>query len=147
MLLESAGLELGDPAWAGADHSLADELLRPSVIYTPAVPGTARRPGRRSARLCPHHRRRHRRQPAAGAARDLGAVLERSAWEEPQVFKEIKRLGWVAEDSDRVFNRGVGMALVVDPGAAGEAAQALARAGQPASVIGEVVAGAGIVFR
>ena len=37
VLLERAGLELGDPAWAGADHSVADELLRPSVIYTPAV--------------------------------------------------------------------------------------------------------------
>ncbi len=48
---------------------------------------------------------------------------------------------------DRVFNRGVGMALVVDPGSAGEALQALARAGQPASVIGEVVAGAGVAFR
>ena len=37
VLLERAGLALGDPAWAGAAHSVADELLRPSVIYTPAV--------------------------------------------------------------------------------------------------------------
>ena len=37
VLLERAGLDLGDPAWEGADHSVADELLRPSVIYTPAV--------------------------------------------------------------------------------------------------------------
>ncbi len=29
--LERAGLALGDPAWAGAEHSVADELLRPSV--------------------------------------------------------------------------------------------------------------------
>ena len=148
VLLERAGLELGDPAWAGADHSLADELLRPSVIYTPAVLALRAALGD-ALHACAHITgggivgNLPRALPA-----DLGAVLERSAWEEPQVFKEIKRLGWVAEDEmDRVFNRGVGMALVVDPGAAGEAAQALARAGQPASVIGEVVAGAGIVFR
>ena len=71
-----------------------------------------------------------------------------AAWEEPRVFKEIQRLGWVAEDEmDRVFNRGVGMALVVDPGSAGEALRALEQAGQRASVIGEVVAGEGVAFR
>ncbi len=37
VLLERAGRSLGDPAWAGAAHTLADELLFPSVIYTPAV--------------------------------------------------------------------------------------------------------------
>ena len=37
VLLERAGRSLGDPAWAGATHTVADELLRPSVIYTPAV--------------------------------------------------------------------------------------------------------------
>jgi phosphoribosylformylglycinamidine cyclo-ligase len=37
VLLERAGLDLGDPAWDGADVTVADELLRPSVIYAPAV--------------------------------------------------------------------------------------------------------------
>jgi phosphoribosylaminoimidazole (AIR) synthetase len=48
---------------------------------------------------------------------------------------------------DRVFNRGVGMALVLDAGAAAEALLALEQAGQPASVIGAVVAGAAVTFR
>jgi hydrogenase maturation factor len=39
------------------------------------------------------------------------------------------------------------MALVVDPGSAGEALRALEQAGQRASVIGEVVAGEGVAFR
>jgi phosphoribosylformylglycinamidine cyclo-ligase len=144
VLLESAGLELGDPAWTGADHSVADELLRPSVIYTPAVLALGD-----GLHACAHITgggiggNLPRALPA-----DLGAVLERSAWEEPRVFKEIQRLGWVAEDEmDRVFNRGVGMALVVDPGSAGEALRALEQAGQRASVIGEVVAGEGVAFR
>src|SRR5690606_4333620 len=34
---EVAGLGLDDPAWPGADVTVADELLQPSVIYAPAV--------------------------------------------------------------------------------------------------------------
>ena len=47
---------------------------------------------------------------------------------------------------DRVFNRGVGMALVLDAGAADAALRVLDEAGQRASVIGEVVAGSGVRF-
>src|SRR5437870_8240484 len=36
-LLEVDGRPLDGPAWEGAHHSLADELLRPSVIYAPAL--------------------------------------------------------------------------------------------------------------
>ena len=37
MLCERAGLPLEGPAWPGATVTLGEELLRPSVIYTPAV--------------------------------------------------------------------------------------------------------------
>src|SRR4030081_2499976 len=37
VLLERAGRALDGPAFQGAHHSLADELLVPSVIYAPAV--------------------------------------------------------------------------------------------------------------
>jgi phosphoribosylformylglycinamidine cyclo-ligase len=149
VLLERAGLELGDPAWAGADHSVADELLRPSVIYTPAVLAVRGALGE-ALHACAHITgggivgNLPRALPP-----DLGAVLRRSAWSEPRVFAEIQRLGAVAEDEmDRVFNRGVGMALVLDAGSADEGLRALERAGRPASVIGEVVAGgAGVRFQ
>src|SRR3954454_9025289 len=36
-LLDRAGRDLGGAAWPGAHHSLADELLKPSVIYAPAM--------------------------------------------------------------------------------------------------------------
>ncbi len=63
------------------------------------------------------------------------------------MFAEIQRLGAVAEDEmDRVFNRGVGMALVVDAGAAESTLSVLGDAGQPGAVIGEVVAGSGVRF-
>jgi phosphoribosylformylglycinamidine cyclo-ligase len=69
------------------------------------------------------------------------AVLTRSSWSEPRIFGEIQRLGAVEEaEMDRVFNRGVGMTLVVAVDAADEALAALAEAGHPSTVIGEVQA-------
>jgi phosphoribosylformylglycinamidine cyclo-ligase len=149
VLLERAGLALEDPAWHGADHSVADELLRPSVIYTPAVLALRTALGD-DLHACAHITgggivgNLPRALPAA-----LGAVLERSAWEEPRVFSEIQRLGWVAEEEmDRVFNRGLGMALVLNAGRTGDALRALEVAGHPATLVGEVVAGsAGVSFR
>ncbi|HEY5386054.1 MAG TPA: phosphoribosylformylglycinamidine cyclo-ligase [Acidimicrobiales bacterium] len=149
VLLERAGFELEDPAWAGADHSVADELLRPSVIYSPAVLALRGTVGN-AFHACAHITgggivgNLPRVLPAG-----LSAVLDRSTWREPQVFAEIQRLGSVAEDEmDRVFNRGVGMALVIDAASTGEALRALEGAGQSATVIGEVVAGAtGVRFR
>ena len=148
VLLERAGLDLGDPAWEGASHSVADELLRPSLIYTPAVLAARAALGG-ALHGCAHITgggivgNLPRALPD-----DLGARLERSAWEEPRIFAEIERLGAVdGAEMDRVFNRGVGMALVLDAGAVDGALAVLAGAGQPASVIGAVVdGGAGVRF-
>ena len=142
VLLDRAGLELAAPAWDGADHTLADELLRPSVIYTPAVLRVRDALGG-ALHACAH-------VTGGGLVGNLprilpegsGAVLDRGAWDEPRVFAEIQRLGSVTEDEmDRVFNRGIGLALVVDAGAADDALRSLAETGPAASVIGEVVAG------
>jgi phosphoribosylformylglycinamidine cyclo-ligase len=69
------------------------------------------------------------------------AVLDR-AWPVPPVFGWLARTGGIAADEMlRVFNCGVGMALVVvDPDAA---IAALREAGQDALVIGRIEAGAG----
>ena len=142
VLLERAGLELAAPAWDGADQTLADELLRPSVIYTPAVLRVREALGE-ALHACAH-------VTGGGLVGNLprvlpeglGAVLDRTAWDEPRVFAEIQRLGSVADDEmDRVFNRGIGMALVVDAGTVEDARTALAANGPAAPVIGEVVAG------
>jgi phosphoribosylformylglycinamidine cyclo-ligase len=158
VLLERAGRGLGEPAWSGAGHSLADELLRPSVIYTPAV--LAVRAALASAdaaagsggglHACAHI-------TGGGIVGNLprvlpeglGADLDRTAWVEPRIFEEIQRLGSVEEaEMDRVFNRGVGMALVVSADAVEPALAALAGAGQPSTVIGTVVdTQSGVVIR
>ena len=72
-----------------------------------------------------------------------GAVLDRSTWPEPRVFAEIQRLGAVDDgEMDRVFNRGIGMLLVVDPAAGDDVLDVLDSAGQHGgAIIGSVVAG------
>jgi len=139
---EYAGHALGDPAWDGADHSLADELLRPSVIYTPSVLALRDAIGS-SLHACAHI-------TGGGIVGNLprvlpdgvGAVLERSSWAEPRIFSEIQRLGSVDEaEMDRVFNRGIGMVVMLDPERVDDALASLAAAGQPSTVIGAVVVG------
>ncbi|MHB1535658.1 MAG: phosphoribosylformylglycinamidine cyclo-ligase [Acidimicrobiales bacterium] len=139
-LLDVAGRSLGDPAWAGATTSLADELLRPSVIYAPAVLSLldvvevhalahitgGGLPGNLPRVLPP----------------DVDAVVERGRWPEPRLFGEIAAAGAVApEEMERVFNLGIGMVAVVDPGDADAALGALRDAGQPAGVIGRLAPG------
>jgi phosphoribosylformylglycinamidine cyclo-ligase len=147
VLFERAGLGLDDPAWPGAAVSVADELLRPSVIYAPAVLAA------RSALGDGLHSCAHitgggivgnlpRALPVA-----LGATLERGAWSEPRIFEEIRRLGQIDQDEmDRVFNRGVGMALVVAAEAVEAALSGLRASGVEATVIGRVTDGSGIRY-
>jgi phosphoribosylformylglycinamidine cyclo-ligase len=147
VLLERAGLDLGDPAWEGADVTVADELLRPSVIYAPAVLAAGAAIGD-ALHACAHITGGGIVGNVPRALPEgLGAVVRRSAWEEPRIFEEIRRLGDVDEDEmDRVFNRGIGMALVVDASGVEGVLLALAGAGRPSAVIGEVTAGSGVQF-
>ena len=148
MLIERAGRALDDPAWAGAARSVADELLVPSVLYAPAVlaaigvlgPGAVKAAAHITGGGIPGNL-------ARALPGDCDAVVDRP-WERPALFDEIQRLGDVADDEmARVFNLGVGMVLVVSAEAAGRVVGELAGAGRPASVVGQVVEGAGdVVF-
>jgi phosphoribosylformylglycinamidine cyclo-ligase len=117
------------------------------VIYTPAVLA-ARAAGGDALHACAHITGGGIVGNLPRALADgLGAVLQRSAWEEPRIFEEIRRLGAVEEgEMDRVFNRGIGMALMVDASGVDGVLTALAAAGRPGTVIGEVAAGSGVQF-
>ena len=144
VLLERGGRALDDPAFDGAHHSLAEELLKPSVIYAPAVMaligaadvhGLAHITGGgitgNLARVLP-----------AGAA----AEVDRRSWEPPRIFGEIQTLGGVDDaEMGRVFNLGVGMIAVVSEGDAYAAIDVLRGHGHRASEIGRVVEGEGDV--
>ena len=147
VLLERAGLGLDDPAWPGAHHTLADELLAPSVVYAPAVLGALRTLGADAVHAAAH-------VTGGGLPGNLvrvipdgtDAVVDRGAWDEPRVFDEIRRLGDVDEDEmARVFNLGVGMVLVVAADRASAVVDALGGSGCPAVVMGRVAEGTGRV--
>ena len=144
VLLERAGLSLDDPAWPGAEHTLADELLRPSVIYAPALTALAQ--------AVDVHALAH--VTGGGLAGNLSRVLPtgcdaeigRDRWEEPEIFGQIRLHGEVSdEEMARVFNLGIGMVAVVPAPEADGAVRLLRDRGFPAYEIGEIVAGEGRV--
>lgn len=144
VLLEEAGRPLDGPAWDGAGHTLADELLRPSVIYAPAVVAMARElPVRAAAHITgggiPGNLSRVLHA-------DYDAIVTESSWRVPRIFSEIESVGGIPhEEMAEVFNLGVGMVVVADREAAGDAVEFARSHGHGASVIGEVVAGSGRV--
>ncbi|TML42797.1 MAG: phosphoribosylformylglycinamidine cyclo-ligase [Actinobacteria bacterium] len=125
ILLEHARLPLDGPAYRGAAHSLADELLLPSVVYAPAVMALL---GRVEVRALAH-------VTGGGIPGNLARVLS-----------EIRRLGAVDdEEMARVFNLGVGMIAVVGPADEHRALDSLRSAGVGVARVGEVVPGRGQV--
>ena len=136
VLFDRAGLALEDELFGG--RTVADELLRPSVIYAPAV---GRLLGGVDVRAIAHI-------TGGGLVGNLPRVLpagvdaelERSAWEIPRVFGEIQRRGDVADDEmARVFNLGIGMVVVVRPGDVARTLDVLRSASHAAVQIGRLV--------
>lgn len=70
----------------------------------------------------------------------LAASIDTGSWEVPRIFEIMRHIGSVPEDDwRRTFNLGVGMIFVVPKNKADKARQLLARSGERAWVIGEVV--------
>ncbi len=143
-LLDDGRRPLDGPAWDGATVTLADELLRPSVIYAPAVLAML---GVTDVHAVAHI-------TGGGIPGNLPRVLpgdvdariDRATWDPPRIFAEIAAAGRVGdEEMARVFNLGIGMVVVVPPAATDAALVALAGAGHQPVVIGDLVAGAGRV--
>jgi phosphoribosylformylglycinamidine cyclo-ligase len=135
VLFDVAGLGLDDELFGG--RTVADELLVPSVIYAPAV---LRLLGDVDVRAVAH-------VTGGGLVGNLPRVLpdgvdahlDRSAWEVPRVFREIQRLGSVADDEmARVFNLGIGMVVAVPPSDVGRTLALLSDSGHRAVEIGRL---------
>ncbi len=139
VLLEHAGLPLNDIP-PGLAVPLAEELLRPTRIYVPAVlpllerftiKGMAHITGGGLPGNLP------RILPTG-----LQAELREGSWELPPVFKLIESAGPVRrEEMYRTFNMGVGFVLAVPPEQAAEVIDALSRTGTTAWHIGSVTTG------
>jgi phosphoribosylformylglycinamidine cyclo-ligase len=71
----------------------------------------------------------------------LKAAISRSAWKMPPLFEWLRREGEVAEaEMLRVFNCGIGMAIVVAAGSADAARRALTASGETVFRIGRIEA-------
>ncbi len=143
-LLDRAGRELDGPAWEGAHHSLADELLTPSVIYAPAMLELVAK--------VPVHAFAH--VTGGGIPDNLArvlpercdAVLDLGTWEVPRIFSEIQRSGGVSDaEMAQVCNLGLGMLAVVRADAVPEALDVVRAVGHDAWAVGEIVEGHGRV--
>lgn len=141
-LLERDRRPLDAPAWKGANHSLADELMRPSVIYAPAL--------LHALEHVDVHAYAH--VTGGGIASNLervlpdhgDAVIHRGKWEEPRIFDEIQRAGDVADpEMELVFNLGLGMLAVVAKDDAFKAVDSYRGSGHDAWIVGEITDGHG----
>ena len=144
VLLERVGLPLDGPAYEGAHHSLGEELLAPSVIFSPAIRALQRAVDVRGVAHI----------TGGGLPGNLNRVLpagtaaevEWGTWEVPPIFTEIQRLGAVSDDEmARVFNMGVGMVVVVPETDVFKALDTARAEGHRASIIGRIVTGDGDV--
>ncbi len=137
VLLEQGGYDLSVKL-PGIPHRLGDELLKPTPIYAPAVLDLIRRfdgvkgiahvtgggiPGNLARVLPPR----------------TEAVIDTSAWDPDPIFKVIAEKGAVeAVEMFRVFNMGIGMAVVVSPDSVEGVLDLLRSHGHHAHRIGEI---------
>ena len=144
IVFEVAECSLGEPAWEGAETTLADELLAPSVIYAPTV----------GAVLAEHEVHAVAHITGGGLIGNLprvmgtkvDALVDAKAWTPPRFFAELQAMGGISdEEMGRVFNMGVGMVLVVPQSQADGVLNTLATQEQRASIIGQLVHGSGCV--
>ncbi|MBI2932422.1 MAG: phosphoribosylformylglycinamidine cyclo-ligase [Planctomycetes bacterium] len=124
---------------------LGETLLKPTRIYAPAVREVLRRyKVKKAVRAIANI-------TGGGLIENLPRVLpkgcaaemQEGAWRLPPIFPYLQNLGEVPrEEMYRVFNMGVGMALVVAPHFTRPILRTLARVGEDAAIIGKIVKGA-----
>lgn len=128
----------------GCDGTVADVLLEPSVVYTPAildmvahttVHGLAHITGGGLPGNLP------RILPAT-----CDAVVDTSSWVPPAVFASIQQLGNVpGAEMYRTFNMGVGFVVVAPPAVSEEVIALLDAGDHQAGAIGHILPGTGHV--
>ena len=139
-LFEVGGMSVRDQI-PGAEATLAEALLKPHKSYVNAVlPLLQDVPGIRAIAHITgggFYDNLPRVLPT-----NLNAVITRSSWEVPSLFRLIQSAGNIADtEMFRAFNMGIGMILVVKAEDAAYVIQRLNEAGEFAGDIGELVTG------
>ena len=146
-LLEDAQMPLNAPVPELDGVTLADALLWPHRCYAPAILpllDLSPTPIKAMAHI------------TGGGLIDniprvlpagIGIQINKSAWDVPPLFRLIQAKGAVTEtEMFRVFNMGIGFALIVSPDAADHVLAHLKASGETAYRLGETISGEGVRF-
>lgn len=142
---------LDTPAFKGADFSLGDALIDPSVVYSSTMQKIYE-----DELAGDVHEGVHACAHITGGGlvnnivrvlpKDLDANVIRGSWEVPEIFNEIAREGNVATcEMEKVFNLGIGYALIVNPQAVEKVEEIISNCARTSYRIGEIVEGKGKV--
>jgi len=145
-IVQSRGLNINKPLEWTKGRSLGDVLLEPTKLYSPLisyilendkikVKGIANITGGgfydNIDRIIPDN---------------MDAVIHKGRWKIPAVFKALKELGNISEEEMfRVFNMGIGMAIIISSEGLEEFKDYVQKKGEDIILLGEVIAGTGRV--
>ena len=141
VVLETLGLALDatPPELGGA--SVADEMLRPTVIYARAFAALADVPWKAAAHITGGGLVENPPRIFAPGDDTLAVELDPKTWEVPPIMKLIAKAGVAELEMQRTFNMGLGMTIVVPADAADRTVALLAP--ERARVVGRLVPRAG----
>ena len=140
-ILDDSDLDANSP-WENS--TLGETLLTPTRIYVASI--------LELIKTTPVHAIAH--ITGGGIPENLVRVLnpavdarvDVSAWARPAIFKWLQEQGNVAESEIlRTFNCGIGMMVIVPAADVDRALQVLSASGEAAMLLGEIVAGSGLV--
>ncbi|HBT77348.1 MAG TPA: phosphoribosylformylglycinamidine cyclo-ligase [Planctomycetaceae bacterium] len=141
IVFDLAGLE-PDSFVEVLDNTVAGALLEPTRLYAKPVASLLRRFGPNTGIRGIAH------ITGGGLEENLGRIvpagtkprIDRGAWPVPEIFRWLQTLGSVEfTEMERVFNMGIGLALVVDPDRKAEMLAAVGELGLDAWEIGAII--------
>ena len=143
IVFERGGLSVDDPMPGLDDESVGEALLRVHRSYLPVLWDEIEAG---SIRALAHITGGGIEGNLPRILPDgLGAVVERSSWTVPPIFRSLAEMGGVTEaEMFRVFNMGVGMLAVVSPAEADGVLERLRERGEAAWIAGSVEEGQGV---
>ena len=140
VVLETLALPLDARPAALGGASVADELLRPTIIYAEAFRALKALPWKAAAHITGGGLVDNPPR-IFGDAADLAVELDPTTWTVPAIMQLIASAGVEPGEMARTFNLGLGMIIVVPPAASDATVSALA--GSQARVVGRIAARAG----
>ena len=146
LILEVAGHKLSDVVPQLGPETLAEILLTPTRIYVRPV-----------LELMQQFKLKGMAHITGGGLTEnvprvlpegCGAAINLNSWQVPPIFRYLEQLGKLtADDSCGTFNMGVGFVIVVPQAEAAACIAAANELGEQAWLLGEVVAGDGVIYR